>query len=81
MYGRSCEDEREAPDCWAWTAAAACLRREEAERERCSIISDMLRFFRMGFLWRKELDFEMRRLPMGEVEGMKGLPEPVWRGP
>ena len=44
------------------------------------MISDMLRFFRMGFFWMKELFFEIR-LPMGEVVGMKGLPEPVWRGP
>lgn len=80
MCGRSCEDDEKELACCAWTAAAACLRREEAERERCSIISDMLRFLRMGFLWRKELDFEMR-LPMGEVDGMNGLPEPVWRGP
>jgi hypothetical protein len=46
--------------CCACTAAAACFRSEDVEIDFCSITSDMLRFFRMGFLCRNELVFDNR---------------------
>ncbi len=41
--------------CCAWTAAAACFTSDELDNDFCSMTSDMLRFFRIGFLLRKEL--------------------------
>ena len=41
---------------WACTAAVACLRSDEVDRDRWSISSDTLYFLRIGFLLRKELD-------------------------
>jgi hypothetical protein len=49
------------PSCCAWTAAAACLTRDDVDRDLCSMISDMLRFLRMGFL-ANEFDFDIRVL-------------------
>ena len=46
--------------CWACTAAAAWLTNEEVDMDFCSITSDMLRFFKMGFLTMNELDFDNR---------------------
>ena len=46
--------------CWACTAAAAWLINDEVEIDFWSISSDMLRFFRMGFLARNEFDFDSR---------------------
>jgi hypothetical protein len=31
--------------------AAACFSREDADIDRCNMTSDMLRFFKIGFLW------------------------------
>lgn len=46
------------------------------------MISDMLRFLRIGFLFKKELDFEIRLLPAGELEGNRSdLSAPVCNGP
>lgn len=46
------------------------------------MISDIDRFFKIGFLWRKEFDLLRREEGRGDEEGMwKGLPEPVCRGP
>lgn len=78
MQGR--KSSSRSADCWAWTAAAACLRREEAERERWSMISDIERFLRIGFLlgWRKELLFERREEGNGEELGIaNGLDDMV----
>lgn len=42
----------------------------------------MLRFFRMGFLFRNEFDLEIRLLLEGDVEvWWKDLPDPVCNGP
>jgi hypothetical protein len=41
--------------CCACTAAAACFTSEELDSDFCSMTSDMLRFFKIGFLFRKEL--------------------------
>ena len=40
---------------WARRASVACFMRVEEERERWSMISERLRFLRMGFLVTKEL--------------------------
>ena len=83
MQGRKSSESRSA-DCWACTAAAACLSSEEADKERWSIISDIDRFLRIGFLlgWRKELDLLSREEGKGEELGMaKGFELMVWRGP
>jgi hypothetical protein len=53
-------------DCCAWTAAAACFKRDDEEIDLWSIISDILLFFRIGFLLRNELDFDSLVLPIGE---------------
>lgn len=42
----------------------------------------MLRFFKIGFLFRNEFDFEIRLLLAGDVDGIpRDLSEPVCRGP
>src|SRR3569833_2631179 len=52
--------------CCACTAAAACLTSEDEERDFWSIISDMLLFFKIGFLLSKnELDFVSSTLLAG----------------
>jgi hypothetical protein len=61
-YGRS-ELTRLRPllddldDC-ACTEAAACFKSEDVESDFCSITSDTLRFFRIGFLLMNEPLFE-----------------------
>lgn len=35
------------------------------------MISDMLRFFRIGFLFKNEFDLEIRLLLEGEVDGIR----------
>jgi len=76
---------RSPVDCCACTAAAACFINDEVDRDLCSINSDTLRFLRIGFFWRKELDFDRRLVLIGEFKGeseaRKGLALPVWRGP
>jgi len=58
------------------------LSSEEEESDLCNIISDMLRFLRIGFLLRKEFDLEIRLLLEGEVAGiLKDLSVPVCSGP
>lgn len=42
--------------------------RDEDESDLCNIISDMLRFFNIGFLFKNEFDFDMRLLLDGEVD-------------
>jgi len=62
-------------------AAAACFSKDEEDSDRCSIISDMLRFFKMGFLLRNEFDLD-KPLPAGDDDdGIRALSERVWRGP
>ena len=39
----------------AWTAAAASFTSDDDESDFCSMISDMLRFFSIGFLCKNEL--------------------------
>ncbi len=66
--------------CCASTAAAACFIRDDVDRDLCSIISDMLRFFRMGFLFsRKELDLVSSTLSIGRDSDRMFLP--VCKGP
>ena len=48
--------------------------------DRCNMISDMLRFLRIGFLLRKEFDLEMP-LPEGVPLGCIDRLEPLCRGP
>lgn len=68
-------------NCCAAIAAAACFKREDDEIDLCNIISDMLRFFKIGFL-RKELDLDNRLLSIGDVEGRRNvLSDPDCRGP
>ena len=46
------------------------------------MISDMVLFFKIGFLFRKEFEFDSRLLLDGEVDGSrKVLSDPVWSGP
>ena len=44
------DDFRSISTCWDSIAAAACLRRLELDSDLCSITSDILRFFKIGFL-------------------------------
>lgn len=37
--------------CCACTAAAACLIRDDDDSDFCSMTSDMLRFFKIGFFF------------------------------
>jgi hypothetical protein len=61
-------------------ATGVCLSSNDAENDPRSIISDILRFLRIGFLLRKELDFEI--LLAGEQGGvLNGLTDPVSSGP
>ena len=46
--------------CCACTAAAACLTKDDADIDFCSMTSDILRFFKIGFLWRNEFDLDSR---------------------
>ena len=62
------------------TATAACLSSNDAESDLRSIISDILRFLRIGFLLRKELDFEIL-LAGGEGDILNDLTDPVSSGP
>ena len=67
-------------DCCACTAAAACLRSDEDDNDLWSIISDILRFFNIGFLCKKEFDFDIRLLLKGGLEGdgiRRALSDPV----
>ena len=66
--------------CWACTAAAAWLISDEVEMDFCSITSDMLRFFRMGFFTRNEFDLD-KRLTGSEVFWLLCRLEEGWRGP
>ena len=46
------------------------------------MISDMVLFFKIGFLFRKEFEFDNRLLLDGEVDGSrKVLSDHVWSGP
>jgi hypothetical protein len=46
------------------------------------MISDILRFFKIGFLFKKEFDFDNRLLLSGEEEGIhNNLSDPVCSGP
>jgi hypothetical protein len=61
-------------------ATDVCLSSNDAENDLGSIISDIPRFLRIGFLLRKELDFEI--LLAGEEGGiLNGLTDPVSSGP
>jgi hypothetical protein len=60
MTGRLGLSINEPSACCACTAAAACLTSDEADIDLCNMTSDILRFFNIGFLWRKELHFESR---------------------
>ncbi len=44
--------------CWACTAAAGRFTNEDVDMNFCSMISDILLFFKIGFLAKKELLFE-----------------------
>jgi hypothetical protein len=64
------------------TATATCLSSDDAESGLWSIISDILRFPRIGFLLRNELDFEMQLLLAGREGGIPSdLTDPVCSGP
>lgn len=65
---------------WAWTSAAACFTRQDDEMEFCSITSDMVRFFKIGFLAKNEFVLDSR-LGGSETCGGLSLFEPGWRGP
>lgn len=65
--------------CCACTAAAACFTSDEVESDLWSIISDILRFFRIGFLT-KEFDLDILRLWGPVWTGCK-FAVPVWSGP
>lgn len=73
--------------CCACTAAAACLIKDDADIDFCSMTSDMLRFFRIGFFFAcecmKELDLDT---PVEDVACSSGGADekaflPVRRGP
>lgn len=57
--------------CCACTAAAACLTSDELDNDFCNMTSDILRFFSMGFLFRKELFLD--KLLAGSVAGSDTL--------
>ena len=65
--------------CCAWTAAAACITNDEDERDFCSMTSEALRFFRIGFLVKKEL-FLDKLLHDSDAFGARKL-ELVCKGP
>jgi hypothetical protein len=56
------------------------LRSEDDDSDLWSIISDILRFFKMGFLCKNEFDFEILLLA-GDVDGINDLSDPVCSGP
>lgn len=64
--GRSNIDRLDLLPCWACTEAAACFIKEDVDSDFCNMTSDMLRFFRIGFLCRNELVFD-KRLDGSEV--------------
>ena len=68
------------PFCWAWTAAAACFTRDEVERDLWSMISDMLLFFKMGFLLMNEFDLDSLAL-VEFVDVWFKVDVPVCNGP
>lgn len=59
VLARDSIGRRAARFCWAWRAAVACLRSDAALRDCCNMTSDMLLFFKIGFLSMKDADFEM----------------------
>jgi hypothetical protein len=51
MIGRGFRNSSVTPVvCWAWTDSAACFTSDDDDNDFCNIASDMLRFFKIGFL-------------------------------
>lgn len=61
--------------------AAACFNSDEDESDRWSIISDMLRFLRIGFLSRNEAEVDKWLPPADGVLPEAWISLATWRGP
>lgn len=66
--------------CCACTAVAACFTSDEVDSDLWSMISDMLLFFKMGFLLMKEFDLDSLAL-FELVDVWFKLDVPVCSGP
>jgi hypothetical protein len=79
---RETDGRPKPPDCCACTAAAACFKSDEDDSDLWSIISDILLFFKIGFLFKNELDLDSLLLLAGDVDGKcKDFSDPVCSGP
>lgn len=68
--------------CATWTAAVSCLKSKGAETRLRGIVFDMLRFFKIDFLWSEEFKLDVRLLPYDEVFAVHDPSlDPVYSGP
>lgn len=77
IIGR-CGMRHREPFCSASMAAVACLSRDEDDMDFCSMTSDMLRFFKIGFLIHGDLE---PRVPPRLSQPPRELMVLGWRGP